>query len=120
MLHIILDNRISKFQYDLNLIIEEKFGCTKNRRTQDPIFILQTLVEQAKVNKEKLFVAFIDFQIAYDFVFQNGLFFKMLRCGLDGRIFKIMHSIYGSVKSVVINGGDASNVIMQTVGLRQG
>ena len=73
----LIEQRMSAFQASLNLIADEQFGFTRNRRTQDPIFILNTLIERAKHNNEKLYVAFIDFQKAYDFVYRSGLFFKM-------------------------------------------
>ena len=86
----LVDTRISVFQDSLDLMAEEQFGFTKDRRAQDPIFILDTLVDYARAEKKKLFVAFIDFQKAYDFVFHDGLFFKMLRNGIEGRIFRLV------------------------------
>ena len=52
----LIEQRMSSFQASLNLIADEQFGFIRNRRTQDPIFILNTLIERAKHNNEKLYV----------------------------------------------------------------
>ena len=87
---------------------------------QDAIFILDTLIDTAKIEEKKLFVVFIDFQKAYDFVYRDGLFFKLLQSGLTGKVFNVLHSMYQSVQSVERWGGEISEVIEQSVGLRQG
>ncbi len=46
-------------------------------------------------------MAFIDFKKAYDFVFRDGLFFKLLGSGVSGRMFKVLHSMYQGVQSVM-------------------
>lgn len=116
----ILENRLTCFQSTTGMISAEQFGFTKGRRTLDPIFILDTLIDRAKADNTELYVTFIDFQKAYDFVFLDGLFYKMLRAKMIGPIYKVIHSMYESVCSVVRQGVSFSDVINQQVGLRQG
>ena len=116
----ILEHRITRFQSMTGTISAEQFGFTKGRRTLDPIFILDTLIDRAKADNLEFYVTFIDFQKAYDFVFLDGLFYKMLRTKMIGPIYKIIHSMYESVCSVVRQGVELSEVIQQHVGLRQG
>ncbi len=90
-------------------------------RRIDAAFILDTLICEAGWDKKQLFVAFIDFKKAYDFVFRDGLFFKMLCSGVWGRVFEVLRSMYSSVKAVVKENGSVmtEDVIEQMVGLRQ-
>ena len=41
-------------------------GFRRERRTEDNLFMLERMIEMAKVRKECLFVAFIDMEKAYD------------------------------------------------------
>ena len=116
----ILEHRLTNFQTVTGIISAEQFGFTRGRRTLDPIFILDTLIDKAKVDGRELYVTFIDFQKAYDFVFLDGLFYKMLRSNMIGPVYRVLHSMYESVCSVVRQGSAFSDVIHQHVGLRQG
>jgi hypothetical protein len=76
-----------------------------------PVFILDTLIDQARASKSQLYVAFVDFQKAYNFVFLDGLFYKMLKSNMIGPVYKIIHNMYESVSAVVRQGIDVSDVI---------
>ena len=115
----ILDHRLTCFQSVTGQICAEQFGFTKGRRTLDHFFILDTLIDHAKATDENLYVTFIDFQKAYDFVFIDGLFYKMLRANMVGPVYRVLHSMYESVCSIVRQGIAYSEVIHQHVGLRQ-
>ena len=41
-------------------------GFRKGLRTEDNLFMLERMIEMAKVRKESLFVAFIDMEKEYD------------------------------------------------------
>ena len=71
----ILERRLTEFQWATGRISDFQFGFTRDRRTLDPVFILNTMIEKAKADGTKLYVAFIDFRKACDFVLHHGLFF---------------------------------------------
>ena len=116
----VLEGRVTDFQWETNAVSSEQFGFTRCRRALDACFVLDTLIDYLNADNRELFVAFIDFQKAYDYVWRDGLFHKMLIGGMRGPIYRILHSMYKSVKSVVKCGNDISDVINQLVGLRQG
>jgi len=66
----IQEARLTTFMWSTDQVAPEQFGFTRGRRTLDPAFILDSLISQAGpgAKGKKLFVAFIDFQKAYDFV----------------------------------------------------
>ena len=115
-----LECRLVLFQSKVGISCPEQFGFVKNRCTTDACFILDTLIDAVLARNECLFVAFIDFQKAYDFVPRDALFFKMLHAHMSGPVLRVLYSMYKAVYSVVQVGMDQSEVISQMLGLRQG
>ena len=64
----LLETRLSDFLWRVQRIAPEQFGFTRGRRTLDPSLIFDTLIDQAKAMGKPLFVCFIDFTKAYDFL----------------------------------------------------
>ena len=65
---------------------------------------MRTLFEKYCVqNNSKLYVSFIDFQKAFDSIWHDGLFYKLLQMGIGGPFYKVLKSMYskstGSVRS---------------------
>ena len=48
------------------ILPESQFGFRANRRTSDCLFILNTLVQNAKSNRTAVFACFVDFQNVFD------------------------------------------------------
>ena len=72
----------------------------RGRRTEDNLFMLERIIETAKVRKECLFVAFIDMEKAYDRVNIKRLF-QVMRCfGVQEKLVDVIERIYdgGAVK----------------------
>ena len=62
-------NRRLAFQCEADDLDDHtQFGFTKGCRTSDNVFILDTLVSYSKSRKKPLYVTFIDFSKAFDFV----------------------------------------------------
>ena len=52
-----------------------------------------------------LFVCFVDFCKAYDSVWQEALFFKLLKNEIKGKIFRVIENMYkGCIAGVKSNG----------------
>jgi hypothetical protein len=45
-------------------------------------------------NNENTYVAFIDLKRAFDFVDRDMLQYKLLRSGIDGKIYTVIKSMY--------------------------
>ena len=84
------------------------------------IFILQSLINNAINGKKKMYSAFIDLKRAFDSVYRNGLWYKMIKNGLDGKLFDLIKSIYSEVKLCVKNINTFSDFFNSDVGLLQG
>ena len=69
--------------------------------TVDNIFILHGLISPMLNQGKKLFCAFIDFTMAFDYVVRDNLWFKLIKLGIRGNILNIIKSMYETVKSKV-------------------
>ena len=104
-----------------NIINPNRFGFRSNSRTTDSIFVLQQLIHKAFDTKEKLHVAFIEFQNAFDSVWHKGLLTKLQTIGVSGNFLKILHSMYGTIKSCVkISPNTVTAPFPCNKGIRQG
>lgn len=68
--------------------------------------------------KKKLFCAFIDFKQAFDTVWRNGLWCKLLNYGINGKCLKYITNMYKGIKSRM--NGTVSDFFSCNVGVRQG
>ena len=107
----ILEHRISRFQWECKLVCDEQFGFTEGRMSLDGMFVLDTIIDSVLAKGKNLFVAFIDFQKAYDFIPRDALFYKMIRTNMNSNILRVIHSMYAAVESVVQCGVSRSAVI---------
>ena len=87
--------------------------------TVDAIFILESLINKSIREKKRLYCAFIDLKRAFDSVYRNDLRYKLIKNGLDGKLFDIIRSIYSDVKSCVKNFNSLSDFFKSDVGLLQ-
>jgi hypothetical protein len=53
------------------------------------IFVLYAFFELLKLKKKKLFVIFVDFEKAFDKVWRDGLWCKLLLNNINGKMYKV-------------------------------
>ena len=116
----ILNERLKSWATENNVITDAQFGFKADHSTVDAIFILQSLIDKKIKNKKKLYCAFVDLKRAFDSVYRNGLWFKLIKNGVDGKILKIIRSMYSQAKSCVRHFGSLSDFFKCDVGLLQG
>ena len=99
---IVMNNRLNKFCDDHNLIDERQSSHKKGARTSDNMFIIRSLHEKycIKENK-KIYVSFIDFKKAFDSIWHEGLFLKLLKLGIGGQFYNIIKDMYKNVSSSI-------------------
>ena len=93
----------------------------KDHRTEDNIFILNTLYE-SRVTKgnAKMYLAFVDFSKFFDTINRDVLFYKLLKYGVSGPVYKVIKSIYSTTKYRVRIDGHLSPNFLATSGVKQG
>ena len=95
-------------------------GFMKDSRTLDNIFILYSLIMKQKVLKKPLFICFIDFTKAFDFVNRNALYHKLKLRGIKGNFLKLIQSMFSKATCRVKWRGIVSNQIDSIFGVLQG
>ena len=117
----VLLNRLQVHVGSHNLIAANQIGFSKGKRTSDHIFVLKRLIDDSiKRNKGRLFVAFIDFQKAYDSINRNLLIQKLYSAEIGGLFLDMVKSMYKSVCYSVKINGKCTNPIESGIGLKQG
>ena len=81
---------------------------------------LYGLIEYFKSNKKKLYCCFIDFTKAFDNIWRAGLWQKLLKHGIRGKILTIIQNMYKEIKSCITVNGNSSGFFSCEKGVRQG
>ena len=85
----ILNYRLLNYTTENDIIHPSQIGFLTGNRTADHIFTLRILYEKYVLNSNrgKLYVCFVDFKKAFDSIWHQGLFDKLLEYGIDGNIY---------------------------------
>ena len=116
----ILNERLQRFSDEINLIQENQAGFRKGYSTIDNIFVLHALISLTNLSKKKLYCIFIDFEKAFDKVWRNGLWGKMLHNNISGKMYTVIYNMYQGIKSKIYYNGQNTNYFPCDNGLRQG
>ena len=115
-----MNNRLLCHLEEKNIISSTQIGFKKKARTSDHIFVINTLFRKFCAGKQNLYLCFIDFQKAYDSVWQEALMLKLLRIGVKGKFFGVIQDMYNGCKSCIKCDGTLSNFFECETGVRQG
>jgi hypothetical protein len=118
----ILNGRLNKWIENNEVIGENQAGFRKHYSTVDHIFTLFSLIQKQLLSHKKLYVAFIDFRKAFDFVQREKLWEVLKKNGIKGssKMYKAITSMYDIVKAKVRVGGNVTETFMCPRGLKQG
>ena len=86
----ILNNRLNIFSDTINLISGSQTGFRKGFSTTDNVFVLYALVTIYFSLSRKLFCTFVDFKSAFDTVWRTGLWQKLQKSNIKGKIFTVI------------------------------
>ena len=102
-------------------ISPNQIGFEKGHRTADHVFVLTTVVNMIiKVEKKRLFLAFIDFRKAYDKINRKLLLLKLQKRGIKGQFYRNLKAIYSDISYLIKVRGGYLDPISSTCGLKQG
>ena len=74
-------------------------GLKKDYSTVDHMFTLMAMIQKQFALHRKLYVAFIDFEKAFDLISRKLLWPILLKNGIKGRLYKCVRSMYENVKA---------------------
>ena len=89
----VINNRLGKWAEDYSVLIEAQAGFRPGMGTADNIFVLHGLISHSLNSGGKLYCAFIEFIKAFDYIFWDNLWYKLIKLGLRGTILNIIKSM---------------------------
>ena len=98
-----MNSRLTKYVHENNLINKEQIGFKADNRTSDHILTIKSLVNKYVTDekKGKLYTCFIDFRKAFDTVWHQGLFQKLIDLDINGNFLHTLQYIYKNTKCAV-------------------
>ena len=121
----LIDKRLSSWTEANDLRARGQAGFRADHRTTDNVFILQTLIDQAKTHlnakKRKLYTCFVDFSKAFDTIPRDLLWRRLQQLGVTGRILKAIQGMYSKVEvAIKTRHGILARRFDSTLGVKQG
>ena len=116
----ILNERLTKYSNTMNIINETQAGFRHDYSTLDHIFLLKCVIDLFKWRKKKLFCLFIDYKKAFDLVCRDGLWFKLVKEKVNGKILNVIRNMYDNIRSCVMLNQEISENFVCNMGVRQG
>ena len=102
------------------IISESQAGFRPGRSTVDQLFTLRQIAEKYLEGGKKLFCCYIDFEKAFDSVWQEGVWKAMRFFGFSNKIINLLKALYSISSSAVRVNGDLTEWFSTSVGVRQG
>ena len=73
-----------------------QLGFTKGAQTYDHILAMQTITSTYKKMKKPVYAIFVDFKKAFDSVFRQALFYKLVKLGITGKFYSVLKDMYSN------------------------
>ena len=117
----ILNKRLYHLTEQSGILGQIQNGGRKNRRAEDSLMILRTIIDKAIDTKNnELTVLFIDLAKAYDSIPHEYLWAKMEDLGIDKKFIKIVKQVYSDSSVQVLVNGHLTDHIKLEQGIKQG
>ena len=116
----IINFRLQEWVEENNITGEIQAGFKRNYSTIDHMFTLLALIQKQLSLGRKLYVAFIDFEKAFDSVNRKLLWSVLIKNGIDGKLYNCIKSMYNNVKVRIRSGFSLTECVNCTYGVKQG
>ena len=116
----ILEARMTAWAEGRNLRAQGQAGFRSDHRTVDNVFIMRTLIANARRSRKKLYCCFVDFKKAFDSVPRDSLWQVLADMGVTGDILECLKSIYDKDEACVLTGEGLTDSFRCTIGVKQG
>ena len=116
----VLNERIKAWTVGYDVLSDAQFGFKANYGTVDAIFTLNSFIQRQLGENKKLYCCFVDLQKCFDSIYRNGLWYKLIKYNVSGKLFNVIRSLYNDVKLCVKHMNSISDLFDYNVGLLQG
>ena len=90
----VLNKRINTWIENNNVLSDTQFGFRSGRSTVDAIFVLNAVIQKILNEKGRLYCAFIDLKKAFDSIYLNGMWLKLAKLGITGKMLNIIKNYH--------------------------
>ncbi len=116
----LLNKRLYSFLDAQDWFDDAQHGFRSGRSCEDHIFSLISQIRHGIDNSGSVFCCYIDFQKAFDFLDRNLLLLKLLRAGVDGKIYLALKNTFAATSSCIRLNHRLSENFTTGFGTRQG
>ena len=117
----IINQRLVDFLEKKKILHPSQIGFLNDNRTADHIFTLRTLIEKYSYHhNQKIYACFVDFKKAFDSVWHEGQFYRILRYGIGGNISSLIKSLYSKTTCSIKINKSKTDAFQYQRGVRQG
>lgn len=119
----ILQNRLSLYVKEQDIIPQNQIGYRAQSRTSDHILSLRSLIDRYvnRLGKQSyLFTCFVDFKSAFDTISRRALFYKLLKLGVGGNFLNILQAMYSTVFYHIKLPDGLTDPVTSNIGVKQG
>ena len=117
---LVLLKRFDQWAENCGMRARGQAGFRAGRGSDDAAFVLNHIIEKRASEGKPVYVAFIDFQKAYDSVNRDLLWKCLESMGVHGRSLDSLKEMYQQVKMAVRLGGQVGETFSADLGVKQG
>jgi hypothetical protein len=115
-----IDNRLSFINEAFLKNDKYNGGFLKGSRTQDNMLILLGCIQKQLLLGKCLYVAFVDFRKAFNYINRKILFYKIIKSGKLGRTINLLRNMFNKTRARVKINGSFYDWITDLCGTNQG
>ena len=116
----VLNTRLKYMQQSCDEEDPFQNGFNDGHCTIDNVFILNGIIEKQEALKRPLYICYVDFKSAFDYVNRHALLYKLLNRGVEGKMLCILKSMFSKSKSRVKWNNYFSETFENLYGVLQG
>ena len=118
----ILNSRSMNFANEKKLVHPTQIGFMPGNRTADHVLALKTLHDNyiKKSENEKIYACFVDFRKAFDSVWHQALFYRLIKNNIGGHFYGLIQDLYSNTKCAIKQSEGITPFFPYKNGVRQG
>ena len=117
----VLNTRLVCHLNDHNILVDEQAGFRSNLRSTNHAFSLHSIIQKYIKNNNRMYSCFVDLKAAFDSVWRNGLWFKLLaQYGIGGKFLNILMDMNQDINNRVRLENGMTDFFTNSIGVKQG
>ena len=120
ILAIMMNERIIAKLEEEKIIKQNQIAFQKKSRPADHLFVLKNIFQNYTSKGKKLFTCFVDFRKAYDSVWRTGMYYKLIKSGININTVKLIKDMYDKTSQTLKMNNKITEAFSTHKGVRQG